>query len=1018
MPFTKITLAALALAISSLSAGQLLAQSPKNTAISKRDPGVINKEQILYWLKKRGELSVDASEKQQQQALQQYLKPNTLKGYQLPATLAKLKSNAKARAHLINKSPTKPSASLAKMTTKNAQNKTVNVLAVLIDFPDLPYDNNRLTPNDTGMYYDSYPASHYNELIFSQTGYAGPGNQNLQSAWQYYQQVSGETLFMQGTTLDWVTADNNADYYGQNDPDDDDNDMRPDELVKEAVAKAIAANNIDLSLYDVEDQFDLDGDGNVNEPDGVIDHVMVFHSSIGEEAGGGVLGDDAIWSHRFFVDIPTLGYQIPGTNYKVLGYTIEPIDSALGVVVHEFGHDLGVPDEYNTNSNTEGSPVGYWSLMASGGWAGSIPGSQPSGLSPFVLNVFQNDFGGDWIDVTEVTYADLQANPQVVTLAQAVDHDATTNVIKVALPKATYSPFDGDFQYFSGDGDLQDLSMNFDVDVPDTAGIMLTMQAHWNIEEDWDYAQVLVNGVAIAGNHTQAGPNPRHATVEDYITGDSASVSGNTGSERWVKLEFPMEAYRGTNVNIEIQYITDESVGGYGFVVDTITLDDTVQTVFSETAETSGTVTLEGFTRVGELQLGEDQNYWIQMRTFYETDAGLNSVNYERGMLVWFENGNYSDNHVDDHPGYGFIGVVDANQNIINGNSGYASTTTQIRDATFSLNNSNPSTFDDSEDYSTPEQPYSGLVLPQLGLNFSLQSQAVDSSTADILLSVGSVAWVADFDYQQNFRTFTFENTSTGAGQATVLWSFGDGNTSTEFSPTHTYAMAGNYNVTLTMTTTSDNSTSTETQSVMVGEELLTGFDYTNTAATYDFTSTVTGGLGSMSFSWDFGDGTTSTEQSPSHTYQSSGDFDVVLTVTSSGDNQSASETQTIPVYVAPTANFTTSISNLTITFTDTSTGGDGNMTYAWDFGDGTTSTEQNPTHEYAEAGSYTVELVITDGQNNSSSLSGTFTVSEPAPPPSSSGGGGGGSMGLLTLLLMLTLRLTARLKFRGKLSN
>ncbi|MCH1927778.1 immune inhibitor A, partial [Shewanella sp. C31] len=84
----------------------------------------------------------------------------------------------------------------------------------------------------------------------------------------------------------------------------------------------------ELATYDVEDPYDLNNNGNYEEPDGILDHVMIFHSSIGEEAGGGKLGANAIWSHRYFVDQETEGYSIPGTNLKVFGYTIQPIDAS------------------------------------------------------------------------------------------------------------------------------------------------------------------------------------------------------------------------------------------------------------------------------------------------------------------------------------------------------------------------------------------------------------------------------------------------------------------------------------------------------------------------------------------------------------------------------------------------------------------------------------------------------------------------------------------------------------------
>jgi immune inhibitor A len=273
-----------------------------------KDPGVINKERIEYWMKVRGQIDDSMSKQEIELRVNQYA--------------------SRAHTGVLPKFPKvvlKPSTKQVQSLNAegNMMTKTVNVLSVLIDFPDLKNDDNGLSSSDTSMYYSSYPVSHYQALQFSPTGFDGPSGQNLLSGHQYYQAESGGTFFFSGTTYGWVRADNNHDYYGGNDADNDDNDKNPGELVTEAVNKAFANNTIDLSEFDIEDQYDIDGDGNVNEPDGLIDHVMIYHSSVGEEAGGGVAGnngDDAIWSHRFFVNptgqIATLGANITGSEYQ------------------------------------------------------------------------------------------------------------------------------------------------------------------------------------------------------------------------------------------------------------------------------------------------------------------------------------------------------------------------------------------------------------------------------------------------------------------------------------------------------------------------------------------------------------------------------------------------------------------------------------------------------------------------------------------------------------------------------
>ncbi len=82
------------------------------------------------------------------------------------------------------------------------------------------------------------------------------------------------------------------------------------------------------------------------------------------------------------------------------------------------------------------------------------------------------------------------------------------------------------------------------------------------------------------------------------------------------------------------------------------------------------------------------------------------------------------------------------------------------------------------------------------------------------------------------------------------------------------------------------------------------------------------------------------------------------------------------PVNLLPTAYFLHTRRGMTIEFEDRSWDADGNITsWHWDFGDNTNSTEQNPTHTFAEPGTYTVTLTVTDDQEGSNIKSQTFTV-------------------------------------------
>ena len=788
---------------------------------SPTDAGVINKERILYWLEKRGELSKNATNEQKQRALTSYLAKKSFEPQPLPSVLAKKVSATErfsSREFRENMSfnnelkKTQVAHSLLQKTPAVQVETTVNVLAILVDFKDLKHDNNGIEPSDTGMYYPSYPLEHYNELLFSSTGFEGPSGQNIESAFQYYQHESGQQFFFAGQVNDWVTAANDASYYGGND-EETESDKNVKDLVIEAVT-LLVANGLNLTEYDKTDLFDFDGDGNVNEPDGIIDHIMLFHSSIGEEAGGGNLAEDAIWSHRSFVfnDAGTQAATIPGSDIKAFGYTINPIDAAPGVVVHEFGHDLGLLDEYDIDSSDIGAPVSEWSVMASGSWLGSPAGTRPSAFSPLARDYLQERYQGNWINQYEIDFSTL--SNENISLVSTVDHTAV-NQIKVNLPPLQLefpAAYAGEYQFYSNKGDMLENSLSFTVDLP--AGTSaLSMKARWEIEEDYDYLQVLVNNTVIKGNHTKNN-NPYFPTIGEYVSGNSADILGAEGDLKWVDLTFDLSSFAGQRIIIKINYITDQAVGGYGFVTDEIKVTNGVNDITTIDGETANQVTLDGFSRLSNSIDGLSHNYYVQLRSHTSVDSHLSNAGYDAGVLVWYRNDNIFDNKVDEHAGELFIGVVDADQNLVKSSDGsIRSSYAQIHDAAFSLYDQNvfreddhsvaSSLFSDANDYSSPEQPESGLILPKLDFSMRVDLQSSDSASATVTLSSSSEPsdLTASFSHSADELVVNFISSVTGGDQQyTYAWSFGDNSNNTVQNPVHTYAEAGSYNVDLIVT--------------------------------------------------------------------------------------------------------------------------------------------------------------------------------------------------------------------------
>ena len=155
-------------------------------------------------------------------------------------------------------------------------------------------------------------------------------------------------------------------------------------------------------------------------------------------------------------------------------------------------------------------------------------------------------------------------------------------------------------------------------------------------------------------------------------------------------------------------------------------------------------------------------------------------------------------------------------------------------------------------------------------------------------------------------------------------------------------------------------------------------FTYSASGLTVSFTDTSTDSGGTIgSHAWTFGDGGTSSATNPTHTYAAGGTYSVTETVTDSGNGSTSSKTSAVTVSASggtPTANFTYTISRLTVNFTDTSTDSGGSIgMHSWNFDDGSTSTAANPSHTYANAGTYSVSETVYDSVNNRSS---TKTVS------------------------------------------
>jgi immune inhibitor A len=733
------------------------------------DLGIANDERLIEMLKREGKLAKNASPAEAEKALKNYLKAksqSTKTKDQLPKALATVKeSNAATSNGLKNGNGNK--LGQAKKNTVdpvsreayNGEVRTDKVLVLAIDFPD--YQKSSITKEETDMWYEDYTHDHFQNMIFGDNGYEGPNGEKLVSMKQYYEQQSGGSYSVEGTVAGWYTADHEAAYYGANYPGPEDSDIRARSLVVEALTKAANDPSINLADYDVWDRDDYDNDGVYNEPDAIIDHLMVIHAGVGEEAGGGSLGGDAIWSHRSKLNgAGPVGVKGAKSNSNRFGgalgawdYTIEPEDGAAGVFAHEYGHDLGLPDEYDTQYTGTGEAIAYWSIMASGSWAGAIGGTEPSGFSPFAKEMLQNLHGGNWLSGTTLNSEEVTNEGTTVLLDEAVTKGSNNDAVRVDLPKKVNHvniPTSGEYEYYSGNGNSMENKMTTSVDLTNATSAELKFNAWYDIEKDWDYASVKVNGTAIKGNITTA-ENPNQQNPGHGITGTS---------DGWVAATFDLSAYAGQKIELEFNYWTDPYVAQRGLYVDDIAVTADGQTILSDNAEGTSSFTFTGFAKDKGTFLS-NHYYLLEWRSHNGVDEGLKNIrrgesimSYNKGLVVWYVDETYGDNWTGVHPGDGFLGVVDADQHTLAwSDTAVASTRYQIHDAAFGLNKTEKmflnypgqftmtdnftqrnSLFDDSANYANAGMVDAGRNVPNYGLKFRVVGESTDGTVGKVLI--------------------------------------------------------------------------------------------------------------------------------------------------------------------------------------------------------------------------------------------------------------------------------------------
>ena len=407
--------------------------------------------------------------------------------------------------------------------------------------------------------------AYFENLLFSEA----PGAISMRN---FYIEQSSNRYTVNGEVTDWVPVPFNEANYGSNYCGgivcartwlfvrDSANAWYNAQI---AAGKTPAEIDAYLAKFDVWDRYDYDGDGNFNEPDGYIDHFQAVHAGEGEETGGGAQGTDAIWSHRWYAFYNNIGFtgpafnklggvQVGGSNYWIGDYTVEPENGGVGVFAHEFGHDLGLPDLYDTSGNTGGAEnsTGFWTLYSSGSYGNSGVPADGIGTKPIHMSAYEKIFLG-WSNY-QVVDAGQKAS---VKLGPSTTNTKQAQQLVVLLPDKEVSTFIGDpyagsYFYHSGSGNDLDNSMTRQVTLP-AGAVSLAAKVRYDIELDWDYAYLTVNGAPVATNlSTATNPNGQNFG------------NGITGFDRWQlgDLTADLSAYAGQTVTLGFRYWTDGAV--------------------------------------------------------------------------------------------------------------------------------------------------------------------------------------------------------------------------------------------------------------------------------------------------------------------------------------------------------------------------------------------------------------------------------------------------------------------------
>jgi immune inhibitor A len=668
--------------------------------------------------------------------------------------------------------------------------KTDKIFTILVEFGDKtdsryggtpgPLHNaiaapDRTKDNSTAWQAD-YNQKHYEDLYF------GTGD-DTESVKKYYEKQSSGRYSVDGEVSDWVKVPYNEARYGNNACGSSTcssvwnvvgDGLNAWVAEQKAAGRTDADIKADVAEFDQWDRYDFDGDGDFNEPDGYIDHFQIVHAGEDESAGGGAEGEDAIWAHRWYAfgtDAGATGpagnrlggAQIGSTGIWVGDYTIQPENGGLGVYAHEYGHDLGLPDHYDTAGGD--NSTGFWTLMSSGSWLGT--GRNEIGDLPGDMNAWDKLQLG-WLNYdTAKAGVDSWHKLGVAEYNTKHKQGLVVQLPKKAVTTEIVTPAQGATQWWSGSGDDLRNTLTRSVDLTGKSSAALTLDGWYDIEANYDYlyAEASTDGGAnwTALDGTFDGqPIARDGSDKPALTGTA---------DAYGELAYPLDAYAGKKIDLRFRYQTDGGVAQKGFAADEITVTADGTTVFADDAESADAAwTADGFSRVGASFTKDYAQYYIaENRQYVSYDKTLKTgpynfgfsttrpdwvehYAYQNGLLIWKWDTSQQDNNTSQHPGTGLVLPVDSHPTALKWSDGtlmrnrfqsYDSPFSRFRTDGMTLHKAGvpvrvpsskgvPVFNDHTSDYYDPSNPTGGVEVTDTNTKIEITKEAADGSTIEL----------------------------------------------------------------------------------------------------------------------------------------------------------------------------------------------------------------------------------------------------------------------------------------------